>query len=113
MEKYSHIISPPILNTAAFTRTPVGSFGGGGLNYMRGPGTYNWDIALAKRIHLFSEKRFLRLRAGAFNAWNQTQFASYYASARFDQSGNQIDPSFGAYASARPRVIQLSLRVVF
>ncbi len=81
---------------------------------MRGPGINNWDIALAKRIPLFSEKRFLQFRAEAFNAWNHTQFASYYTSARFDTAGRQIDPNFGAYASARsPRVIQLSLRVMF
>jgi hypothetical protein len=49
-----------------------------------------------------------------FNAWNHTQFSGLYTSARFDVNGNQTDPNFGAYSSARtPRIIQLSLRVVF
>jgi hypothetical protein len=101
-------------NTAAFARTPRGSFGNGGLNYMRGPGTNNWDVALAKRFPLFSEARFIQFRFEAFNAWNHTQFASYFTGAKFDPSGAQIDPNFGAYASTRsPRVIQLSLRVMF
>jgi hypothetical protein len=101
-------------NTAAFARTPVGGFGNGGVNYMRGPGVNNWDIALGKQFRLFSESSYLRLRGEAFNAWNHTQFASYYTTARFDAAGNQVDPNFGAFASARmPRVIQLSARIVF
>jgi hypothetical protein len=49
-----------------------------------------------------------------FNAFNHTQFASVFTTARFDPTGKQIDPNFGAYASSRtPRIMQLSLRLQF
>jgi len=49
-----------------------------------------------------------------FNAWNHTQFATLFTTAQFNPAGQQIDPNFGAFASSRPpRIIQLSLKVVF
>ena len=101
-------------NTAAFARTPAGSFGNAGVNVLRGPGTNNWDINISKRVPLFSEGRYVQFRTELFNAWNHTQFAGLYTTARFDAAGNQVDPNFGAYSSTRaPRTIQFSLRVAF
>jgi hypothetical protein len=100
--------------TEVFKRTPVGSFGNAGLGILRGPGINNWDFNVSKRVPLFSEGRYIQFRTEMFNAWNHTQFSGLYTSARFDVNGNQTDPNFGAYSSARtPRIIQLSLRVVF
>jgi hypothetical protein len=49
-----------------------------------------------------------------FNAWNHTQFSGVFTTARFDATGKQVDPNFGAYSSTRPpRVMQLSLRLSF
>jgi hypothetical protein len=101
-------------NTGAFARTPVGSFGNAGVNVLRGPGINNWDINITKRVPIFEEGRYVQFRTELFNAWNHTQFAGLYTTARFDPAGNQVDPNFGAYSASRaPRTIQLSLRVVF
>lgn len=100
--------------TEVFARTPRGSFGNAGIGLLRGPGINNWDLSIGKRVPLFSEQRFIRFRAEFFNAWNHTQFSGLYTGARFDTTGKQVDPNFGAYSGARrPRIIQLSLRVVF
>jgi len=100
--------------TEVFQRTPLGDFGNAGVNILRGPGINNWDINATKRVPLFSEARFIQFRTELFNAWNHTQFSGLYTTARFDAAGRQIDPNFGAFSSARaPRIIQLSLKVVF
>ncbi len=101
-------------NTDAFARTPALSFGFNGVNYMYGPGNNNWDLAISKRVPLFSEARYVQFRTEMFNAWNHTQFSSYYTTALFNAAGKQTDPNFGAYSGARsPRTIQFSLRVNF
>ncbi len=101
-------------NTGAFARTPQGSFGNAGVGILRGPGVNNWDMALTKRIPLRSEERFIQFRTELFNAWNHTQLSGMFTTARFDAVGNQADPNFGAYSSARPaRILQFSLKVVF
>jgi hypothetical protein len=100
--------------TEMFRRTPSRSFGNAGVGILRGPGINNWDISVTKRVPLFSEARFIQFRTELFNAWNHTQFSGLYTTARFDLAGNQTDPNFGAYSSARlPRIIQLSLKVIF
>ena len=101
-------------NTAAFARTPQRSFGNAGVNILRGPGVNNWNLAVSKRVPLGSEERFVQFRTELFNAFNHTQFTSMATSARFNASGDQIDPNFGAFTgAAAPRIIQLSLRVNF
>ncbi len=101
-------------NTSAFARTPLGSFGNAGVNIMRGPGVNNWDVAVTKRVPLWSEQRFVQFRSEFFNAWNHTQFSGLDAIARFNPAGQQVNPTFGAYNAARtPRIIQFSARVVF
>jgi hypothetical protein len=101
-------------NTDAFARTAPRNFGNAGVNILRGPGINNWDINVTKRVPLFSETRFIQFRTELFNAWNHTQFANLFTTARFDAAGRQVDPNFGAFSEARtPRTIQLSLKVVF
>jgi hypothetical protein len=101
-------------NTEAFARPAARTFGDAGVGILRGPGLNNWDINITKRIPLFSEARFVQFRTELFNAFNHTQFTSLFTSARFDAQGRQVDPNFGAYSAAgSPRIIQLSLKVVF
>ena len=101
-------------DTSVFQRTPLRGFGNAGIGLLRGPGVNNWDINISKRIPLYSETRFIQFRTELFNAWNHTQFSGLYTSARFDATGKQVDANFGAYSAARtPRIIQLSLKVVF
>jgi hypothetical protein len=101
-------------NTAAFQRTPKGDFGNAGVGILRGPGVNNWDLAISKRIPLKSEARFIQFRSELFNTWNHTQFSGLYTGARFNPAGQQVDPNFGAFSSARdPRIIQFSLKLYF
>ena len=101
-------------NTSAFARTAPRDFGNAGVDVLYGPGINNWDISITKRVPIFSEARYFQFRTELFNAWNHTQFANLFTSARFDAQGRQVDPNFGAFSEARtPRTIQLSLKVVF
>jgi hypothetical protein len=101
-------------NTDAFARPAKGSFGNAGVNVLRRPGTNNWDISASKRFSLWDDKRYIQFRGETFNAWNHTQFSGLDTSARFDQSGKQIDGAFGSLTSARsPRIVQLSLKLIF
>jgi hypothetical protein len=101
-------------NTDVFRRPAQGEFGNSGVNILTGPGINNWDLSVSKRVPLFSEARFVQFRTELFNAWNHTQFASLFTTARFDTAGRQVNPNFGAFATARtPRIIQLSLKVIF
>jgi hypothetical protein len=101
-------------NADAFQRPALGTFGAAGNGLLRGPGINNWDLSVSKRFPLLSESRNLQFRLEMFNAFNHTQFASVFTTARFDPTGKQIDPNFGAYGSSRtPRIMQLSLRLQF
>jgi hypothetical protein len=101
-------------NTDVFQRTPLRGFGNAGNGLLRGPGINNWDIGVTKRFPLWSEARFLQFRAEMFNAFNHTQFSDLFNTARFDLTGKQVDPNFGAYSATRPpRIMQFSLRFTF
>jgi hypothetical protein len=101
-------------NTDVFERTPSRSFGNAGNGILRGPGLNNWDISLTRRVPLFSESRYLQFRWEMFNAFNHTQFTGLNSTARFDTTGRQIDSTFGQFTSAaNPRIMQLSVRIVF
>lgn len=70
--------------------------------------------AQAKGVPLFSESRYLQFRWETFNTFNHTQFTGLNSTARFDTADKQIDSTFSQFTSAaNPRIMQLSLRVVF
>lgn len=98
----------------AFALTPVGSFGNAGVGVLRGPGINNWDLSLTRSFPLGGEARKLLFRAEFYNAFNHTQFAGLDTTARFDQTGRQVSPTFGAFNSDRnARVISFALRLRF
>ncbi|HKQ80504.1 MAG TPA: carboxypeptidase regulatory-like domain-containing protein [Blastocatellia bacterium] len=102
------------INPAAFARPARGDFGNAPKDVFRNPGTHNWDFSLFKNIPLKSESRRLQLRWEIYNAFNHTQWSSIDATARFDASGNQVNPRFGQVTGARTgRVMQGSLRLTF
>jgi len=48
-------------------------------NYLRNPGTQNWDMSIFKNIR-FSESnssRYLQLRLEGFNVWNHVNYSGY------------------------------------
>lgn len=102
-------------NTAAFANPAKGTFGNSGPVNFRGPGISNFDLTLIKIIPLgMNEKRSLRIRVEAYNAFNHTQFNAINAAARFDANGNQINSQFGqAIGAAQARVIQLGATLYF
>jgi Carboxypeptidase regulatory-like domain/TonB-dependent Receptor Plug Domain len=102
------------LNPSAFARTPKGSFGNAMPGMLQGPGQNNWDVAIGKRFPFRSEGRYLQFRTEMFNAFNHTQYNGIDASFLFNPAGQQMNPTLGQYTSARsPRIIELSLRVMF
>ena len=92
----------------------------------RGPGNYEIDPALSKRIGLF-EHGGMTFRAEAFNLFNHPMFANPsggLGSVTTDANGNitKVNPSFGTITSilntgatgtGTPRRLQLSLRLEF
>jgi hypothetical protein len=101
-------------NTSVFARPPKGSMGNAPKDVFRNPGTNNLDFSVFKNIPIRSEKRHLQYRMEMYNALNHTQFSGVDATARFDASGKQVNPTFGRVTSARsPRVIQMALRFEF
>ncbi len=105
-------------NTSAFGAVaPVGSvagatgFGNEGRNVVRGQGRNQWDISLFKNFTKVpfprsQEGATLQFRADFFNAFNHTQFNSY-----FTTFGT---PGFGgANNTFDPRVIEFGLRFSF
>jgi len=104
-------------NTAAFARTPLRSFGNGGVRYLYGPGINNWDLAVSKRFPLRGETRYIQFRTEMFNTWNHTQFSGVDSGPSFDTfaaGAKPTNPNFGVITGGRdPRLIQLSLKLYF
>ena len=106
-------------NTAAFAPVAaVGSapgatgFGNGGRNVCTGAGRNQWDVSVFKNFKNIPfppnarEGANLQFRAEFFNAFNHTQFHSYFTS--YGSSG------FGAASSTvAPRIIQFGLKLSF
>lgn len=101
-------------NTAAFARPAKGTYGNAPKDVIRGPGTNNWDISIAKKWPIASEKRRLEFRFEMYNAWNHTQFSALDTTVRFAPDGSQTNQRFGQMTAANPaRQIQAGLRFVF
>jgi hypothetical protein len=101
-------------NTAAFGRPPQGYYGDTPVLPVRSPEINNWDLALMKQFKLWSEASSLQFRSEFYNAFNHSQFSYVDTNVWFDQTGQQVNSTFGQINGARSaRVIQLSLRLQF
>jgi hypothetical protein len=106
------------LNPSAFSPNPLGTFGNIGRNALRGPGTFNFDVALS-RIFKFRESLSLQARLDAFNVLNHTNFVGAISPAGTvtgysTLSTNESSSTFGRVQSAfDPRILQFSLKMVF
>jgi hypothetical protein len=99
--------------TDVFRVPAVGTIGNAARTLVRLPGINNWDAVVAKNIQIRERVR-VQLRCELYNAFNHTQFSSFDTTARFDQSGNQVNGNFGAFTAAtNPRRLQLALRASF
>ncbi len=102
------IANPTVIawfNTAAFVLPAAGQFGNAGRNTIRGPGTYQFDMALNRSVML-KERYPLELRVQASNVFNTPQFRA------IDTIVNS--PSFGRVTSVGSmRKIQIIARLRF
>ena len=100
--------------TEVFRMPARGTIGNAAPTQFRGPGINNWDMALFKDFPLREHVR-LQFRAGAYNAFNDTQCSAVDTTAGCDAtSGKQVNTRFGEFTAARsPRIMQLALRLYF
>ncbi len=93
-------------NPAFFTHPGAGEVGRLSLTPVDGPGYWNVDTALIKRIR-FKERLGLELRLEAFNVFNHTNFS-------VPNSLNIDDTDFGRINNTfDPRILQLSWKFTF
>ncbi|MBA3712027.1 MAG: TonB-dependent receptor [Pyrinomonadaceae bacterium] len=92
-------------NTSAFVANKPGQFGNAARNPLEGPGAFNMDIALIRRIRI-GERHSVQIRAEAFNVLNHPTFGNPRSSL--------ADTSFGRILSANdPRIMQFALKYAF
>ena len=88
-------------DTTAFSMNALGTPGTAKRRFFYGPGTQNYDMAIAKKLSLTESKSFL-FRVEAFNVFNHTQF-----NGPGSVNGNIGSSTFGsAISAAPPRILQ-------
>jgi hypothetical protein len=93
------------LNPAAFRQPTNGNPGTIGRGSVRGPGTWQFDVALS-RDFVLTERQKLELRAEAFNVTNSMRMN--------DPDTSFESGTFGQIRSARdPRIMQFALKYFF
>ena len=109
------------LNPAAFTAAPVGVNGNVPLNYFRGFGMNQLNLAVRRDFPVY-DRSHLQFRAEAFNLFNHANFGgidAYLPDYTFGEATDSLAASLedgGAsseYQSGGPRSLQLALKVVF
>jgi hypothetical protein len=95
-------------DTSAFSMNALGTPGTSKRRFFYGPGTDNYDMAVAKNLRL-TEAKSLLFRVEAFNVFNHTQF-----SGPSSVDGNIGSSTFGdAISAAPPRILQGALKFNF
>lgn len=96
-----------------FARPARGDVGNATRQVIRLPGLQNWDVTLSKML-VGRVGRGLQFRTEFYNIFNINNWTAVDTVARFDAQGNQVNTRFGQVtAAADPRIIQLSLRLMF
>jgi hypothetical protein len=98
-------------NPACFTTPAAGLLGNLGRNTLRGPGFFDWDVALLKDTKL-TERTNLQFRAEFFNILNHENFANPnpVPASQSAPTAGQITSSNGG---TTPRQIQFALKLRF
>ncbi len=101
------------LNPAAFVAPANGTYGNAGRNAFRGPGLWQMDMGLTKKIRI-SERMNLDLRAEAFNLFNRAQFGNPINNISNGTFGRiLITANDGSTGTGTSRQLQFSLRLNF
>jgi len=110
---------PGYFNKSAFCAPPVigngTDYGNSGTGIILGPGQFNWDIAVLKRIRI-RENHSIQFRTEFFNAFNHPQFSNpNYGPGATYALPNVRSGAFGQITSTsvNPRVIQFALKYSF
>jgi hypothetical protein len=108
------IVPYPLVNPSGAT-----AFGDGPIAPVTGPGQFNFDASLLKRIRVPfpTEDANIQFRADFFNVFNHPQFSNPATSISSPPTAT-TPASFGSFGditstSVNPRVIQFSLKYVF
>jgi hypothetical protein len=95
-------------STGAFSMNPLGTPGTARRRFFHGPGTDNFDTALAKNLPI-TESKSLLFRIEAFNVFNHTQFFGPSA-----VDGNIGSTTFGqSVSAASARILQGAVKFSF
>jgi Carboxypeptidase regulatory-like domain/TonB dependent receptor len=114
------------LNAAAFTQPALGTYGNLGLNNLKGPGVFQFNLALSRNFKIH-ESQTLQVRAEAFNLPNHlnpfTPGIGPISTTLFGGQVNQNASNFGQITSdisgnngqlnGDYRVIQLAMKFMF
>ena len=95
-------------NTDAFTTSAEGTVGNVGINSMRGPGHWTFDMGFFKNINV-SELVVVQLRSEFFNLFNNANLADPVSTVTSGAFG-QI---FSTATGLEPRVIEFGLKIRF
>ena len=95
-----------------FTFAGAGQIGNSGRNSFRGPGFFNMDVSLVKRIPVTDRMRFT-FRAEMYNALNHANFANPGASIVTPATFGRISATVTTSSGTGARVAQMALRFDF
>ncbi|HYR43495.1 MAG TPA: TonB-dependent receptor [Terriglobia bacterium] len=121
----AHQTADSWINRSAFNASAPGTYGNLGYNNMKGPGTFQLNMALS-RTFVIRERQSIQLRAEAFNLPNHVNLFTPGAAPNAGQRGGNVSltaPNFGqitndisgnnGLTAGDYRVIQLALKFVF
>ena len=93
------------VNPRLYAANATGTYGNAGHNSLRGPGSFNIDLAVSREFGLI-ERLKLNVRAEAFNVLNHPNFGL--------PNGNISSSNFGQITTANdPRILQAAVKLVF
>jgi len=113
------------INRSAFANPDMGTYGNLGYNNLKGPGVFQLNLSLSRNFYIL-EKRYIQLRAEAFNLPNHLNPFAPGAAPNAGQAGANVPltaPNFGQITndisgnnglqSGDYRVVQLAVKFVF
>ena len=106
------------LNPAAYTPNALGAYGNVGRGAARGPGTFNFDVALSRSFRI-QERYSLQVRGEAFNVLNHTNFVGSISPAGTVTGYTTLDTNLSSSTFGRsraafdPRILQVAMKFYF
>jgi hypothetical protein len=103
------------LNSSAFALPTLGTYGNLGQNNLKGPGQFQFNMALSRTFQVWGEKRAIQIRAESFNLPNHLNPGmpvNNMSSSTFGQILNDVSGNNGLDAGD-PRIIQFAMKFVF